>query len=56
MQDTNQKISLNNIEPQMYYAEYPSPEQQNRYAQRAGLAALLVTLLCFTALTVSALS
>ena len=56
MYGTNKKGTFNNIEPEMYYAEYPSLEQQNRYAQLAGIAALFVTLLCFTALAVSSLS
>ncbi|MBE9170610.1 ssl1498 family light-harvesting-like protein [Pleurocapsales cyanobacterium LEGE 06147] len=52
---TNQEGILNNYatEPKMYYAEYPSPEQQRRYALQGGLAILLVSSLFLTALAVS---
>lgn len=53
----NEDGILNNYatEPQMYYAEYPSPEQQRRYAQLGGLAILLVSAIIATAVSVSAL-
>ncbi len=46
---------LNNyaVEPVMYYAEYPSPNQQRRYALQAGFATLLVTTLTLVALAAS---
>ncbi|NEP11815.1 MAG: ssl1498 family light-harvesting-like protein [Symploca sp. SIO2C1] len=46
---------LNNYatEPQMYYAVYPSPEQQRRYALLGGYATLFVTALTLIALAVS---
>ena len=36
---------LNNyaVEPDMYFASYPAPEQQKRYALQAAFASLLVT-------------
>jgi hypothetical protein len=53
----NEDGILNNYatEPQMYYAEYPSPEQQRRYAQLGGLAILLVSTIIATAVSVSAI-
>lgn len=52
---TNETGVLNNYptEPAMYYAQYPSPEQQSRYAQLAGLAAIFVSGLLFTAIAIS---
>jgi len=46
---------LNNYatEPQMYYASYPFPEQQRRYALQGAIATLFVTALMLTALAVS---
>ena len=46
---------LNNyaVEPEMYLASYPSPEQQESYKQQGGLAALLVTALVFLSFAVS---
>lgn len=41
------------VETEMYYATYPSPEQQRNYSRWAGLATLLVTLLVSVAMTVS---
>lgn len=41
------------VEPEMYFAEYPSEEQQNRYKLQASLAALLVTATFFIALAAS---
>lgn len=55
MYTTNEEGILNNyaIEPEVYFTEYPSPEQQQRYAFQAGIAALLIGLTVFTALGVS---
>ncbi len=35
---------LNNyaIEPQIYYSNYPSPEQQREYVKQAAISALIV--------------
>ena len=46
---------LNNyaVEPEMYYATYPSPEQQQRYALQGALATLLVATLVLVSLAVS---
>ena len=46
---------LNNYakEPQMYYAVYPSPEQQRNYAQQAAFATLLITALTLIGFSVS---
>ena len=41
------------VEPEMYFAEYPSEEQQRRYMLQAGLASLLVAVTFCLALTVS---
>lgn len=41
------------IEPEVYYADYPSPKQQRRYAFWGGVASLLVFSLVLTALSVS---
>lgn len=51
----NESGLLNNyaVEPQMSYAEYPSPEQQRRYAFQGAVATLFVSLLLLTALAVS---
>ena len=48
---TNEDGILNNYatEPQVYFAEYPSPEQQNRYALQGAVAVLLVTSLILIA-------
>jgi hypothetical protein len=53
----NEDGILNNYatEPQMYYAEYPSAEQQRRYAQLGGLAILLISAIIATAVSVSAI-
>ena len=47
MYTTDENGVFNNyaIEPQMSYAEYPSPEQQRRYALQGAAAILLVTFL-----------
>jgi hypothetical protein len=46
---------LNNYatEPKMYYATYPSPEQQRNYAIQGAIATLFVSVLVLTALAVS---
>jgi hypothetical protein len=41
------------VEPQLYFAEYPSPEQQRRYMFQGAVAVLLVVGTIFTALAVS---
>jgi hypothetical protein len=52
---TDEKGILNNYatEPQLYYAEYPSPEQQNRYLFQGAAAVLFVTSIVLIALGVS---
>ncbi|HEY9852837.1 MAG TPA: ssl1498 family light-harvesting-like protein [Leptolyngbyaceae cyanobacterium] len=51
MYTTNEEGILNNyaIEPKMSYSEYPSPEQQRRYALQGGVALLLITSLILIA-------
>lgn len=46
---------LNNyaMEPQPYFASYPSPEQQKTYLIQGSLAALLITTLMVIATVVS---
>ena len=41
------------VEPEVYFAEYPSDEQQRRYMLQAGFAALLVTATLCISLAVS---
>ncbi|NEQ47160.1 MAG: ssl1498 family light-harvesting-like protein [Leptolyngbya sp. SIOISBB] len=41
------------VEPEMYLAAYPSPEQQQRYALQGAIATLLVTGLFLVSLAVS---
>ncbi len=55
MYTTNNEGLLNNyaVEPQMYYAEYPSPEQQRGYALQGAVAFLFATVLLLTAFGVS---
>ncbi len=55
MYTTNEEGLLNNYatEPAIYFAEFPSPEQQQRYAFQGAIATLLVALSLFTALSVS---
>ncbi|NER98860.1 MAG: ssl1498 family light-harvesting-like protein [Symploca sp. SIO1B1] len=55
MYTSNEAGVLNNYatEPEMYYAVYPSPEQQRSYALLGAIATLLVTSLMLTALAVS---
>jgi hypothetical protein len=52
---TNENGILNNYaaEPNLYYAAYPSPEQQRAYALQGAIATLFVTTLVFVSLTVS---
>ena len=61
MRTTNENGILNNYatEPKLYFAEYPSPEQQSRYALQGAAAVLLVTsllLIAFAALNHGLLS
>ncbi len=51
----NDRGLLNNYarEPQMYYSEYPSPQEQRRYAFQGAIATLLVTALVLTSFAVS---
>ena len=41
------------VEPETYLAEYPSPEQQQRYALQGAFATLLVMSLVMVTLAVS---
>lgn len=52
---TNENGILNNYAktPEMYFAQYPSPEQQRLYVIQAWLAAGLVASLVLTAFVVS---
>jgi hypothetical protein len=52
---TDDRGILNNYaaEPPVYFAEYPSPEQQQRYALQGAAAILFIALTLFTALAVS---
>ena len=47
MQTVNPDGQFNNyaVEPQIYYAEYPNPEQQKRYALQGAIFALFLTAL-----------
>ncbi|XGV97819.1 MAG: ssl1498 family light-harvesting-like protein [Leptolyngbya sp. BL-A-14] len=55
MYTTNEDGVLNNyaVEPKLYFAEYPSAEQQQRYTAQALIAAGLVVLSVMTAFVVS---
>jgi hypothetical protein len=55
MYTTNEEGILNNYaaEPAVYFAEYPSPEQQRRYLVQGAVAFLFVALTLVTALGVS---
>lgn len=55
MYTTDDRGILNNyaVELPIYYAEYPSEEQQRRYALQGAVAILLVGLLMLTAFSVS---
>lgn len=52
---TDERGILNNYatEPKVYYAEYPSKSQQQRYALQGAIAVLLVTVVTLTAFAVS---
>jgi hypothetical protein len=41
------------VEPDMYYANFPSPEQARSYVMQGAVAALLLTSVIFTAFVVS---
>jgi hypothetical protein len=49
----NGVLNIYAVEPETYCADYPSPEQQQRYLRQGALAALLVTSLCFVSFLVS---
>jgi hypothetical protein len=51
----NEEGLLNNYanEPDLYYAVYPSPEQQRNYALQGAIATLFVTALVLVSLAVS---
>lgn len=55
MYTTDDRGILNNyvVEPNVYYAEYPSSEQQQRYLFQGAVAVLFVSLLVLTAFGVS---
>ncbi len=55
MYTTNESGIMNNYatEPAVYFAEYPSPEQQQRYGLQGAVAILLVTMTLLTAFAVS---
>jgi hypothetical protein len=52
---TDERGVLNNFatEPKMYYSEYPSTQQQRRYAFQGAVATLLVTALVLVSVVVS---
>lgn len=54
MYTTNEQGQLNAypVEVPLYYAEYPSPEQQRNYAFLGAIATLLVATVVLTALAV----
>jgi len=51
MYTTNNEGLLNNyaVEPALYYAEYPTLEQQRQYVRQGAIAALLVAATILTA-------
>jgi hypothetical protein len=55
MYTTNEEGILNNyaIEPSMYYAEYPTVYEQQRYMLQGAAAFLLVTFVTLVALAAS---
>ena len=55
MYTTNEEGLLNNYatEPTVYFAEYPSLEQQQSYALQGAIATLLITFTILTAFAVS---
>ena len=52
---TDERGILNNYatEPQLYYAEYPNQEQQNRYKFLGAAATLFISAVVLVAFTVS---
>jgi hypothetical protein len=54
MYTTNNEGLLNNyaVEPEMYYAEYPSEWQQRRYALQGAIATLLIASLVLVGISV----
>jgi len=50
--------ALNNYatEPQMYFADYPSQDQQQQYKLQAGIAALFVGVLLLTSIAVTGIA
>ncbi|MEA5553025.1 ssl1498 family light-harvesting-like protein [Anabaena cylindrica UHCC 0172] len=52
---TNEEGILNNYanEPKLYYAEYPTKQQQNSYAFQGAVAVLFITSIVLIALGVS---
>lgn len=55
MYTVNEEGILNNYatEPNVYFAQSPSPEQQQKYALQGAIAILFVTLTILTAFAVS---
>ena len=55
MLTTDEQGIFNNYatEPELYYATYPSPEQQRRYLFQGGMATLIVTAIILVSLAVS---
>lgn len=55
MYTTNEEGILNNyaVEPPVYFAEYPSQQQQQRYLFQGAVAVMFVSLLVLTAFGVS---
>lgn len=55
MYTTNEEGLLNNyaVEPPISYAQYPSKEQQQRYALQGAIAILFVSVLILTAFGIS---
>ena len=55
MYTTNNEGLLNNyaVEPEIYYAEYPSQEQQRRYALQGAIGFLFASAVILIALGVS---
>lgn len=55
MYTTDDRGILNNyaVEPEMYPAAYPSPEQQNQYALQGAIASLFVVALILVTFSVS---
>jgi hypothetical protein len=54
MYTVNEEGLLNNyaVEPPVYYAEFPSPEQQQQYTLQGAIATLLVTTFVLVAFVV----